>query len=71
MKRIAIISLVIIFLTTNYAYATFPLEELYGQMGNTLYQEMAQEEMEEMFIALLSLIDRVLVDRESVFCAMQ
>ena len=66
MKRIAIISLVVVFLTANYAYATFPLEEFAERIENSQYQEMTQEEIEEIFVALLSAIDRVLVDRESI-----
>ena len=64
MKRISIISLLVVFITANYAYATFPLEELGKQMGDKQYQEMAQEEIEEICIALLSSTDRMLVDSE-------
>jgi len=55
MKRIAIISLIILFLTSQYSYATCS----YGILKSTKLeaQELTQEEVEEIIITLMSLID--------------
>ena len=66
MKRIAIITLILVFLLANYTYATFPLEKFAERIENSQYQEMTQEEIEEIFFAVPSSIDRLLVDRESI-----
>ena len=64
MKRTAITSLIIVFLTCQFSYAARPSGNIMPTKEET--QELTQEEIEEIFIALLSLIDRVLVDRESI-----
>ena len=64
MKRTAITSLIIVFLTCQFSYAARPSGNLMPTKEET--QELTQEEIEGVFIALLSLIDRVLVDRESI-----
>ena len=57
MKRIAFISLIAVFLTANYAYATFPIEELAQKMEQAQYQELTQEELEELFITFITSVD--------------
>ena len=64
MKRIAITSLIIVFLTCQFSYAVRPSGNLMPTKEET--QELTQEEVEGIFIALLSSIDRVLVDRDSI-----
>ena len=64
MKRTAITSLIIVFLTCQFSYAARPSGNLMPTKEET--QELTQEEVEGIFIALLSSIDRVLVDRESI-----
>lgn len=64
MKRIAIISLIAVFLTANYAYATMSLEELAYQIEPT--QELTQEEAEILFVALLSAVDMESIDLEGI-----
>ena len=57
MKRIAIISLLAVFLTTNYAYATVTTEELSQGVEKAQQGELTQEEAEELFISLMSSVD--------------
>ena len=57
MKRIAIISLLAVFLITNYAYATFPLEELAQTIEKGQHEELTQEEVDELFIAMIASVD--------------
>jgi len=64
MKRIAILSLITVFLTCQFSYAARPSGNLMPTKEET--QELTQEEVEGIFIALLSSIDRMLVDRESI-----
>ena len=64
MKRITIISLIIVFLTCQSSYAARPSGNIMPTKEET--QELTQEEIEGIFIALLSSIDSVLVDRESI-----
>ena len=54
MKKLAVISLIIVFLTGQYAFASCPYESL-SQTNEA--QELTQEEMEELVINLLSTID--------------
>lgn len=49
MKRITIISLLAVFLTTNYAYAAFPVEKLYQKIEKAQTQELTREDMEELY----------------------
>ena len=64
MKRIAIVSLVVVFLTVQFAYATCPLEEFSKRIKTSQYQEMTQDEVEELFVAFLSSIDWETLDWE-------
>ena len=61
MKRIAIISLLAVFLTTNYAYATITTEEVAQKIEQTQYQKLAQQVFEELLfeymINYMSLIE--------------
>ena len=57
MKRIAIISMLAIFLTTNYAYATFNTEKLAQTIERAQYEELTQEEAEEFLIAAINAIN--------------
>ena len=57
MKRSAIISMIAVFLTTNYAYATIPIEELSQKIETLQYQKLTQEEVENLFISIISSID--------------
>jgi hypothetical protein len=57
MKRIAIISLLAVFLTTNYAYATLTTEDLAQGMEKAQQGELTQEEAEELFVGLISSVD--------------
>lgn len=57
MKRIAIISLLAVFLTTNYAYATITAEELTQGVEKAQQGELTQEEAEELFVRLISSVD--------------
>jgi len=57
MKRIAIISLLAVFLTTNYAYATFNTEKLAQTIERAQYEELTQEEAEEFLIAAINAIN--------------
>jgi hypothetical protein len=54
MKKLAVISLIVMFLTGQYAFASCPYESL-SQTNEA--QELTQEEMEELVINLLSSID--------------
>ena len=57
MKRIAIISLLAVFLTTNYAYATITADELTQGIEKAQRAELTQEEAEELFVRLISSVD--------------
>ena len=57
MKRIAIISLLAVFIITNYAYATSPIDELAQQVEQKCYQEITQEEIEEVFNIVMNSVD--------------
>lgn len=57
MKRIAIISLLAVFLTTNYAYPTLTSEDLAQGVEKVQQRELTQEEAEELFIKLISAVD--------------
>jgi uncharacterized protein YggL (DUF469 family) len=48
MKRIAIISLLAVFLTTNYVYATLTTEEVAQKIEQSQYQKLAQQAFEEL-----------------------
>lgn len=59
MKRIAVASLVFVLLTTNYAYATFPIEELSQQIESTQdlpSRTVTQEKSEHLCIKLIDFI---------------
>ena len=68
MKRIAIISLIAVFLTANFAYANLSLEQLAEQIENTQYQEMTQEEAEALFITILDTMATNLSDESIEPC---
>ena len=57
MKRIAIISLLAVFLITNYAYATLTSEDLAQGVEKAQQGELTQEEAEELYVALIFSID--------------
>lgn len=57
MKRIAMISLLAVFLTTNYAYATITADELTWGVEKAQQGELTQEEAEELFVRLISSVD--------------
>jgi hypothetical protein len=57
MKPIAIISLISILLTTNYAYATFPTQELVQKINQAQYQKRIQEEVEELLFTIIASVD--------------
>ena len=57
MKRIAIISLLAVFLTTNYAYATLTAEKVSQAMERAQYGELIQDEAEELYVSILSSVD--------------
>ena len=57
MKRIFIISLLAVFLTTNYAYATITADELNRGVEKAQRGELTQEEVEELFVRLMSSVD--------------
>ena len=57
MKRIAIISLLAVFLTTHYANATLTSKELAMGVQKAQQGELTQEEAEELFIRLISSVD--------------
>jgi hypothetical protein len=57
MKRIAIISLLAVFLTTNYAYAILTTDDLAWGVEKAKQGELTQEEAEELFIGLISSVD--------------
>jgi len=57
MKRIAIISLLAVFLTTNYAYATITADELTQGVEKAQRGELTQEEAEVLFVRLISSVD--------------
>ena len=57
MKRITIISLLAVFLTTNYAFATITADELTWGIEKAQQGELTQEEAEELFVRLISLVD--------------
>jgi hypothetical protein len=57
MKRIAIIALLAVFLTTNYAYATLTTDDLARGVEKAQQGELTQEEAEELLIRLISSVD--------------
>ena len=57
MKRIAIFSLLALFLTTNYAYAALITGDVGKKIEQAQYGELTQEEAEELFIQLISTVD--------------
>jgi hypothetical protein len=57
MKRIVIISLLAVFLTTNYAHATLTTEDLAQGVEKAQQGELTREEAEELFIRLISAVD--------------
>ena len=57
MKRIAIISLLAVFLTTNYAYATLTTEDIAQGVEKAQRGMLTQAEAEELFIRLISAVD--------------
>ena len=57
MKRIAIISLLAVFLNTNYVYATITADELTQGIEKAQQGELTQEEAEELFVRLISSVD--------------
>ena len=57
MKRIAIISLLAVFLITNYAYATLTTADLAQGVEKAQQGELTQEEAEELFIKLISSVN--------------
>ena len=57
MKQIAIISLLAVFLTTNYAYATLTTEDLARGVEKAKRGVLTQVEAEELFIGLISSVD--------------
>ena len=57
MKRITIISLLAVFLTTNYAFATITADELTWGIEKAQQGELTQEEAEELFVRLISSVD--------------
>ena len=56
MKRIAIIGLLAVFLTTNYAYATLTAKELTQTMEKAQHGELTQEKAEEFLITIINSI---------------
>jgi hypothetical protein len=56
MKRIALITLLAVFLATNYAYAAFPIEKLYPKIEKAQTQELTQEDFEELYTDFISCI---------------
>jgi hypothetical protein len=57
MKRIAIIGLLAVFLTTNYTYAILTTEDLAQGVEKAQQGELTQEEAEELFIKLISSVN--------------
>ena len=57
MKRIAIIGLLAVFVTTNYAYATLITKDLAQGVEKAQQGELTQEEAEELFVRLISSVD--------------
>jgi len=57
MKRIAIITLLAVFLNTNYAYATITADELTQGVEKAQRGELTQEEAEVLFVRLISSVD--------------
>jgi hypothetical protein len=56
MKRVAIISLLTLFLTTNYAYAAFPVKKFIQTMEKAQAQQLMQEDIDELYVAVISSI---------------
>ena len=54
MKRIAIISLLAVFLSTNYAYATLNAKEVAQKIEQAHYQKGAEQEVEKLVFEFLS-----------------
>ena len=57
MKPIAIITLLAVFLTTNYAYAALTTDDLARGVEKAQQGELTQDEAEELFIRLISSVD--------------
>ncbi len=57
MKRIAIVSLLSVFLTTNYAYAAFPVEKLYQKIEKAQTQELTREDIDELYNDVIASMD--------------
>ena len=57
MKRIFIISLLALFLTTSYAYATLSAAEMAQTLEKAQHQELTQDEIEELIFAIIALVD--------------
>jgi hypothetical protein len=51
MKRIVIINVLAVFLITNYAYATFPIEKVYQKIAKAQIQKLTQDDIEELYIS--------------------
>jgi len=66
MKRIAIISLLAVFLTSNYAYAIIPIEELAQKIEKAKYQELTREEVEQLYVDLITSIDSEDFENQSI-----
>ena len=66
MKRIAVISLLAVFLTTNYAYATMPIEKLQQTLEKAQTQELTQEELEELYNEVTASIDLADFQNQSI-----
>lgn len=54
MKRIAVISVLAVFLITNYAYASFPVEKLYQKLEKAQTQQLTQEDVDELSQEIIS-----------------
>ena len=57
MKRIAVVTLLGIFLTTNYAYATITADELILGVEKAQQGDLTQEEAEKLFVRLICSVD--------------
>ena len=57
MKRIFIISLLALCLTTSYAYATMSADEIAQTLEKAKHQVLTQDEVEELIFAIIALVD--------------
>jgi len=64
MKKTAVISLIIVFLSCQFSYATSPSGNVMPTKEEN--QELTQEEIEGIVIGLLRSIDKLLVDNQSM-----